>query len=54
MMLTGRAALNAGVVCYLRKPIDEQNLERCLRAPLASGNASEENSCLTYAPGKVN
>jgi FixJ family two-component response regulator len=27
-------ALNDGVVCYLRKPIDEQYLIRCLRAPL--------------------
>ena len=29
-------ALNDGVLCYLRKPIDEQNLERCLRAALMS------------------
>ena len=27
-------ALNDGVVCYLRKPIDEQKLSRCLRAAL--------------------
>ena len=27
-------ALNDGVVCYLRKPIDEQNLSQCLRAVL--------------------
>ena len=37
-------ALNDGVVCYLRKPIDEQHLIRCLHAALASGEASEENS----------
>jgi FixJ family two-component response regulator len=27
-------ALNDGVVCYLRKPLDEQHLMRCLRAAL--------------------
>src|SRR6266699_3908457 len=27
-------ALNDGVVCYLRKPVDEQHLIRCLRAAL--------------------
>jgi FixJ family two-component response regulator len=27
-------ALKDGVFCYLRKPVDEQNLERCLRAAL--------------------
>ena len=33
-------ALNDGVVCYLRKPVDEQELSRCLRAALApAGNA---------------
>jgi FixJ family two-component response regulator len=37
-------ALNDGVVCYLRKPVDEQHLKRCLRAALASGEAPEENS----------
>ena len=30
-------ALNEGVVCYLRKPVDERNLKRCLRAALTSG-----------------
>jgi FixJ family two-component response regulator len=30
-------ALRDGVVCYLRKPIDEQHLKRCLDAALASG-----------------
>src|SRR6266704_4122170 len=28
--------LNDGVVCYLRKPVDEQHLIRCLRAALHS------------------
>ena len=28
------SALKDGVVCYLRKPIDEQSLSRCLRAGL--------------------
>jgi FixJ family two-component response regulator len=36
-------ALNDGVVCYLRKPIDEQHLIRCLRAALTSGEPPEEN-----------
>src|SRR5437016_11795922 len=30
-------ALNDGVVCYLRKPLDEQNLRRCLGAAVTSG-----------------
>jgi FixJ family two-component response regulator len=37
-------ALNDGVVCYLRKPVDEQYLIRCLRAALESGEPGEENS----------
>ena len=30
-------ALTDGVVCYLRKPVNEQQLIRCLHAALASG-----------------
>lgn len=37
-------ALSAGVVCYLRKPVDEQHLVRCVRSALESGEASEKNS----------
>jgi FixJ family two-component response regulator len=37
-------ALNDGVVCYLRKPVDQQNFIRCLRAALTSGEPPEENS----------
>ena len=37
-------ALKDGVVCYLRKPVDEEQLLRCLRAALHSGEPSEENS----------
>src|SRR5713101_3392161 len=37
-------ALNHGVVCYLRKPVDQQHLIRCLRAALESGEPGEENS----------
>ena len=37
-------ALNDGVVCYLRKPVDEQNFILCLRAALTSGEPPEENS----------
>jgi FixJ family two-component response regulator len=32
-------ALKDGVVCYLRKPLDEQHFLRCLRAVLATGEA---------------
>jgi FixJ family two-component response regulator len=41
-------ALNDGVVCYLRKPVDEQHLIRCLRAALEPGEPGEENSCAPY------
>ena len=37
-------ALNDGVICYLRKPVDEQHLKRCLRAALTSGDSPEDNS----------
>ncbi len=37
-------ALNDGVVCYLRKPVDEKHLMRCLRAALRSGEPRAENS----------
>src|SRR5215813_11271215 len=32
--------LSDGVVCYLRKPVDEQHLMRCLDAALSSGETS--------------
>jgi FixJ family two-component response regulator len=37
-------ALNDGVICYLRKPVDEQHLKRCLRAALTSGDSLEDDS----------
>src|SRR5258708_31733998 len=37
-------ALNDGAVCYLRKPIDERDLIRCLHAALHSGGSPEEDS----------
>ena len=37
-------ALDDGVVCYLRKPVDEQHLVRCLRAALESGEPGEQKS----------
>ena len=37
-------ALNDGVICYLRKPVDEQNFTRCLRRALKSGEPTEVNS----------
>jgi len=37
-------ALNDGVVCYLSKPVDENDLIRCLRAAFHSGEPPEEES----------
>jgi FixJ family two-component response regulator len=37
-------ALNDGVVCYLRKPVDEKHLMRCLRAALHFDEPREGNS----------
>jgi FixJ family two-component response regulator len=37
-------ALDDGVVCYLRKPVDEPHLIRCLRAALTSDEPPGENS----------
>ena len=34
-------ALKNGVVCYLRKPVDDDQLERCLRSALQSGKPTE-------------
>jgi FixJ family two-component response regulator len=36
--------LREGVVCYLRKPIDDKQLIRCLRAALRSGEPRDERS----------
>ena len=42
---TDRArALNDGIICYLRKPVDEQDLKRCLREALASDETLKEIS----------
>ena len=40
----GARALNDGVVCYLRKPVDEQDLIFCLRTALESAEPREKNS----------
>ena len=37
-------ALKDGVVCYLRKPVDAQNLSRCLQAALTSHETPEDAS----------
>jgi FixJ family two-component response regulator len=34
-------ALKTGVVCYLRKPVDDDQLERCLRSALQSRKPAE-------------
>ena len=36
-------ALNDGVICYLRKPVDEQNLLQCLNTAFSSGKAPRED-----------
>jgi FixJ family two-component response regulator len=40
----GAQALNDGVVGYLRKPVDEKHLIRCLRAALHSDEQPKKNS----------
>ena len=42
--VTRRRALKDGVVCYLCKPVDDDNLERCLRSALDSEKPYDENS----------
>jgi FixJ family two-component response regulator len=37
-------ALNDGVVCYLRKPVDIEHLTRCVRDALKSVGSDEGNS----------
>jgi FixJ family two-component response regulator len=37
-------ALKDGVVCYLSKPVDDGELERCLRSALKPGKPIEESS----------
>jgi FixJ family two-component response regulator len=37
-------ALNDGVVCYLRKPVDEEHLIQCVCAALTSGDTPEADS----------
>ena len=37
-------ALSDGIVCYLRKPVDEQELVRCLCMALTSGETTEADS----------
>jgi FixJ family two-component response regulator len=36
-------ALNDGVVCYLRKPVDEEHLMRCLRTALSRAELPNED-----------
>lgn len=37
-------ALSGGVVCYLRKPFDEQELERCLNLAITIGEMPNQES----------
>ena len=47
-------ALNDGVVCYLRKPVDEEHLMRCLRAALDSTSRTKRIHEFLSGLGKVN
>jgi FixJ family two-component response regulator len=37
-------ALASGVICYLCKPVDDDQLERCLRSAIGSEGTPEEHS----------
>jgi FixJ family two-component response regulator len=37
-------ALSDGVICYLRKPVEERHLTRCLREALELGEPGEKSS----------
>ena len=37
-------ALKDGVICYLSKPVDDRDLERCLRSVSKPGKPTEKNS----------
>jgi FixJ family two-component response regulator len=37
-------ALDDGVMCYLRKPVDEERLTQCVRDALKSGGSPQERS----------
>jgi FixJ family two-component response regulator len=37
-------ALSDGVLCYLRKPVDEKDLKRCLRTACSSGDTPAKTS----------
>ena len=37
-------ALNGGVVCYLRKPVDDEHLAQCVRDALRPAGSPEEGS----------
>lgn len=41
---TQERVLQAGVLCYLRKPINDGELIRCINAALASGKPSQADS----------
>ena len=36
-------ALKDGIICYLRKPVDQEHLLRCVRAVLHAGEGDEDN-----------
>ena len=46
-------ALNDGVVCYLRKPVDHDHLMRCLRTALSGAELPDEDPRFPFASGKM-
>ena len=42
--ITRNRVLKDGVLCYLSKPVDDEQLERCVRSALESGKPHEQHS----------
>jgi FixJ family two-component response regulator len=42
--MTRKKALKDGVVCYLSKPVDDEQLEHCIHSALESGQPHQEDS----------
>jgi FixJ family two-component response regulator len=45
-------ALNEGVACYLRKPVNEEHLMRCLRTALSCAELPDEDPCPCRRPAR--
>jgi FixJ family two-component response regulator len=47
-------AMKDGVVCYISKPVDDEELDRCLRSALKRVKPIKETHELPWAAGRVN